>query len=105
MRKITKNMINAFMTSKNHKEGNTTVNVNHFATCGTLTQIYLHGNLIAQHDNEGLKITNAGWQSNVTKERLNALPNVNIQQKNFQWYLNGKKWDGEWVNVAEFTEN
>jgi len=44
-------------------------------------------------------ITNAGWQSNTTKERLNGLSGVSIYQKNFQWFLNGKPWNGDWITV------
>ena len=47
-----------------------------------------------------LSISNAGWQSNTTKERLNGLPNVGIYQKNWQWYLNGNEWNGEWTRVG-----
>ena len=50
--------------------------------------------------NDGLWINDGGWQSNTTKERLNGLPNVSIHQKDFQWYLNGEAWDGEWVYIC-----
>ena len=63
------------------------------------SRLILHGNIIAELSHEGLQITSAGWQSNTTKERLNGLPNVSIHQKDFQWYLNGELWDGEWINV------
>lgn len=46
-----------------------------------------------------LVITNAGWKSNTTKERLNGLPNVSIQQKKGEWFLNGTAWNGEWIKV------
>lgn len=45
-------------------------------------------------------ITNAGWQSNVTKERLNGLHNVSICQKKGVWYLNGQQWDGKLIKVS-----
>lgn len=35
----------------------------------------------------------------ITKERLNALQGVNIVQKNFVWYLNGKEWNGELTDI------
>ena len=100
MRKITQNMRNAFLSSQSFSESNTQVMVNQNAPCGVLTQVYLHGNLIAEHTNEGLKVTNCGWFTNVTKERLNALPNVSIQQKKGKWYLNGNEWDGQWVKLG-----
>jgi hypothetical protein len=46
-----------------------------------------------------MKITNAGWRSNTTKERLNGLPNVSIQQKKGDWYLNGEVWNGQSTEV------
>ena len=46
-----------------------------------------------------LSITNAGWESNTTKERLNGLDGVSIQQKAGIWYLNGKEWEGELIDV------
>ena len=101
MRKISKEMSNAFINGKKFKKGNTEVIINNYASCGTLTQIFLHGNLIAEDSDEGLKITNANWMSNVTKERLNALPGVNIHQKNFKWYLNGKEWDGQMIKISK----
>ena len=40
-----------------------------------------------------------------TKERLNALPNVNIIQRNFKWFLNGKVWNGEKTNINYKNQN
>ena len=37
--------------------------------------------------------------SRTTMDRLNGLPNVNIHQKNFQWFLNGEEWDGQFIKV------
>ena len=67
-----------------------------------VTILKLHGNIIAYRYNDTkqtLSITNAGWFSNTTKERLNALPNVHITQKNWVWYLNGKEWNGELIDI------
>jgi hypothetical protein len=64
------------------------------------TKLKLHGNTIAIIDRLGvLSISNAGWASNTTKERLNGLPNVRINQKNWEWFLNGESWDGRWKRV------
>lgn len=65
--------------------------------------IYLHGNKIAEWRSDGLWISNAGWFSSTTKERLNALPGVRVHQKQGVWYLNSKDWDGGWVNVDDWT--
>jgi len=97
MRQITKESINAFMNASNFNKQNTSVEV-----LPNVTILKLHGNPIAYRYNDPkrtLSITNAGWQSNTTKERLNALPNVNIVQKNFIWYLNGKEWNGELTEI------
>lgn len=99
MRKITTEAINAFMMAKPFKMANTEVVVNENSSGGTITQLFLHDNLIAESSDTGLKITNAGWQSNTTKERLNAIPGVCISQKKGKWYLNGVYWDGEWTTI------
>ena len=92
MRKITEEAIDSFQASIPYSKSNTQVTV---SSC-TLTILLLHGNTIAIKIPEiGLTlVTNAGWFSNTTKERLNGLPNVSIYQKNFNWYLNDKEWDG-----------
>ena len=98
MRKITQQSANAFMNAEAFKKANTEVKV-----LPNVTVLLLHGNEIAYRYNDPertISITNAGWESNTTKERLNALPNVHIQQKKFVWYLNGKKWDGGLIDVA-----
>lgn len=97
MRKTTKNAIACFMTGMATREGNTTVVVE-----PNVTILKLHGNAIAYRYNDPektLSITAAGWQSNVTKERLNGIPNVSISSKKGVWYLNGKEWDGSLIDV------
>ena len=97
MRQITKDSINAFMNAKTFKRQNMQVEV-----LPNVTILYLHGNPIAYRYNDPqrtLTISNCGWFSNTTKERLNALPNVNIYQKNFVWYLNGKEWNGQKIDI------
>ena len=97
MRAITKQSIDAFLNAKKFSKQNMLVEV-----LSNVTILKLHGNAIAYLYNDPqktLSITNAGWQSNTTKERLNALPNVSIQQKNFVWYLNGKEWNGNLIDI------
>ena len=98
MRKITRDSINAFLNFKNFKRGNTEVKVCQTGL-GTQSTLYLHGNDIAIKNRTGVKIRNAGWFTNTTKERLNGLPCVNIVQKDFEWYLNGELWEGDLVLV------
>lgn len=95
MRNITNDVCRAFEAREKFSRSNS-------STDGTT--MYLHGNAIAKWDeNDNLWVTNAGWSSNTTKERLDGLRGVSIYQKNFDWYLNGKVWDGEWVNVRNFN--
>lgn len=96
MRKITKDAINAFNQNTSFKADNTEVIAN-----GAIVSLHLFGNLIAEKntDKGTLKITNAGWETNTTKERLNGLPNVSIGQQKGKWFLNGNLWDGKWIEV------
>ena len=74
MRKITKEIVAAFMNHETRRIGNS-------RTDGMT--LYLHDNAIAKWDAEGrLWVTNAGWESTTTKERLNGIPGVSIYQKN-----------------------
>lgn len=94
MRKITKETIQAFNENRPFKKQNTEIEI-----LNNKTLFYLHNNLIAIKINNALTITNCGYFTNVTKERLNALEGVSIQQKKFKWYLNGKEWDGKWIII------
>jgi len=96
MRTITNNAVNAFMNARSFNSNNTSVEVLDHAS-----YLKLHGNIIAVRYSDGkLSISNCGWFSNTTKERLNALPNVRIQQKQGVWYLNGNVWDGNLINIV-----
>jgi len=95
MRKITEESINAFLNRTNFSKANMIVKNENEET-----RLKLHGNTIAiLNENNELFITNCGWESNTTKERLNALPNVSIRQKNFEWFLNGELWNGELTKI------
>jgi glutamine cyclotransferase len=94
MRLITKESIQAFEQNRSFKKSNMEVEV---LPCTTILKY--QGNSIAFKQGQSLKITNCGWFSNTTKERLNALNGVSLYQKNFIWYLNGKEWDGQLIEV------
>lgn len=89
-RKITAEAISAFINKHEFKKSNTEV------VCeNKIYYLKLFGNKIAAiKNNYELWITNAGWKSNTTKERLNALPGVQIYQRNGNWFLNDNLWDG-----------
>jgi hypothetical protein len=96
MKLVTENSINAFYNdAKGTFGGNTRVEVQE----NGVTKLFLFENLIAVKDNGVVKITDAGWQSNTTKERLNGLHGVHIKQKNFEWFLNGEEWNGNWKQI------
>ena len=88
MRKVTRTIARAFYCGDSESCGNT-------RTDGK--SVWLHGNKIAFKDEDGnLHITNAGYETNVTKERLNGLlelgnfpgwPSPRIFAKNFRWHL------------------
>lgn len=92
MRQVTYRVVGAFNAHRAARLSNTE---------STGKALYLHGNKIAEHREDGLWVTNAGWSSNTTKERLNGIEGVSVNQKNFTWYLNGKEWNGGWVRVSD----
>jgi hypothetical protein len=97
MRTITEKAIEAFMNAEKFKSSNTNVEV-----LPNVTILKLFNNAIAYRYNDPertLSITNCGWKSNTTKERLNAIPNVNIKQIKGSWFLNNKEWNGDLIDV------
>ena len=100
MRKITQQAVEAFESVRSFKSGNTQGRVIPQTGGGALVLLELHGNAIARHEswNGRTFITHAGWETRTTKERLNGLRGVSISQMNWDWYLNGKAWNGEWID-------
>jgi hypothetical protein len=97
MRTITENAIEKFLNAETFKSSNTIVEV-----LPNVTILKLFGNAIAYQYNDPektLSITNCGWNTATTKERLNAIPNVNIVQKKGVWFLNDVEWDGELIDI------
>ena len=109
MRKVTEQVVKAFIDSEYNACGNT-------STDGQ--SLWLHGHKIARKTDEGIEINNCGYQTNVTKERLNGIlrlgvfrfPVPRIFQRKFRWYLevSGKFVEfpsNVWVNVeSEFDK-
>lgn len=99
MKKISMDAAQALLVGKKFKRGNTEVRV-----LPNVSVLLLHGNEIAYRYNDPertLSVTNAGWFSVTTKERLNAIDGVSINQKNWLWYLNGEAWDGNLKDVKQ----
>lgn len=97
MRKITQMAVASFMNAQKFKLSNTEVQV-----LENVTILLYQNNPIAYRYNNPertISIQNCGWFSNTTKERLNGLPNVKISQKNFVWFLNGKEWNGNLIDI------
>lgn len=90
MRKITKEIVAAFMNHETKRIGNS-------HTDGT--SLYLHGNEIAVHVMGGIEVTTAGWNTPTTRERLNGLPGVRVNVKQGQLYLNDTPWNGTYCFI------
>ena len=93
MRKVTEKMCEAFYNGRKSKITNTYCDGN---------AIYLHGYMIIERREDGVYITNAGWNTRTTNDRLNGLCrvyNVNVYHKNGQLMLNDNEWDGKWIKI------
>ena len=89
MRVIEKVMLDAFVAGRNKCRANDEIVVDTLR--GTVSW-YLHGNLIAEKSSDFVLIRDAGWQTNTTKSRLNAILwglgiNCYIYQSQYQWYV------------------
>lgn len=94
MRKITEDAYDAFCKNKRFKRANTCVIIKN-----EVTEMLLFGNCIAKKEHSEIFISNGGWNSRTTVERLNAF---SVKVRNFKGDLiiNEKlKWDGEWINL------
>ena len=104
MRKIETQMIAAVKGDKNWTKDNTSVIIE-----DGVSKVYLHGNLIAEVDDESIKLYDGGWQSNTTKSRLNALlsefgyATERVFQKNYEWFINIFDLSDRTMRVIPFT--
>ena len=101
MRKIEQQMNNAISNNADWRSANTSVE-----TIDGVSYVRLHGNLIAEVDDNGIKLYDGGWQSNTTKSRLNAIltehgiAGEGVFQKNFEWFI--RLYNGTEFFVTEF---
>lgn len=96
-RKVTEDASHAFMVARcNFSSGNTKVVIEN-----DIVIMRLHGHEIARREvgSNTIQITNAGYFTNTTKERLNGIPGVSVVQKKGLWFLNGQEWDGSWIKI------
>ena len=110
MRKVSREVITAFLKNETRKVGNTYTNRGF---------LYLYGNQIASNINGTIRIFDGGFATATTKERLNALLQLMndsgnfetvadcIYQRNYQWFIQfnnndkGKFINGTCVGVAK----
>ena len=90
MRNVTKTIRAAFERRQPCKVGNT-------HTDGTA--VYLHGNKIVERRDDGVYVSNAGWPTRTTNDRLSAF--CTIWQRNWNTFINGNIYEGGWVRVAD----
>ena len=89
MRKIERQIIQAIQENKDLKVDNSEV-----ISCSHVSDVYLHGNLIARIGETWIELFDGGWQTNTTKSRLNAILQQfgmgyeRVFQKKGQWFVN-----------------
>jgi hypothetical protein len=89
MRKIETLMNEAISTETDWKLDNTEV-----INCSHVSDVFLHGNLIARIGETWIELFDGGWRTNTTKSRINAILKSHgvgdeyIFQKKGQWFLN-----------------
>ena len=90
MRKIEQQMCNAVQSNINWQSANTSV---HFDPETGVSVVCLHGNKIAEIDDNSMTIFDGGWQTVTTKSRLNALCDYfcisgeGVFQKDYKWFV------------------
>ena len=102
-------MCKAIQSNLDWKNANTSV---HFDSETGVSVVRLHGNKIAEIDDNSMTIFDGGWQSVTTKSRLNALcdefciAGEGVFQKDFVWYVRkfvGQAGQSKVYNVDDFT--
>jgi hypothetical protein len=86
--------MNAAITAgKDFKMANTEV-----VSCSHVSDVFLHGNLIARIGETWIELFDGGHQTNTTKSRLNAIlsehgiPGERVFQKNFDWFFSSQQF-------------
>lgn len=98
-RKITEDAVAAFLapTPYDFNRDNTSVHVvaDEFALFAVMR---LHGNTIATRSGDTVTLTDAGWRTVTTRERLNGILDFlgldRIVQRKSVWVQDGRLWDG-----------
>ena len=102
MRQITAEAVEAFYNRENFFKSNTAVRVTEQEVV-----MELFGNRIAGIDDKGVWITDAGWKTRTTFERLNGVlerlqgfQGFLIYKEQGQVYLNSREWEGEKTYIS-----
>jgi hypothetical protein len=105
MRKIEQQMNDAISNNQNWQSANTAVT---FDFDSGVSEVFLHGNKIAEVGNTFIRLFDGGWQTNTTKSRLNAILSEHgysgerVFQSNFDWFV--RLWTGnDFATVPFFS--
>jgi hypothetical protein len=104
MRKIESLMNTAIGAGKDFKLDNTEV-----ISCSNVSDVYLHGNLIARIGETWIELFDGGWQTTTTKSRLNAILEANgcggerVFQKKGQWFITINNGRDNFATVPFFS--
>jgi hypothetical protein len=99
MREITRKAYNTFNNKKHFTLANTKVRIFNGSP-----HLYLHDNLIVKEVDGDIYISNGGWNSNTTRERLNPFVKK-IRKQGDNLIINEKlNWDGEWLNISKYND-
>lgn len=91
MNKITSEIAIAFNDGNYKSVGNTFTDGN---------SVYLHGNKIVERREDGIYATLAGWNTSVTRERVNGITGAGFHQVNNEAYLNDEPCDSHaWYRI------
>lgn len=98
MSKISEKLARALMNKEEMKSGSSEV----WAwSDDDIAYMVLYGTKIAMLEGDTLFVRTGGQDTKTTKDRLNALPGVQINTKKGDLYLNGKLWENthKWTIV------
>lgn len=106
MRKVTRQIAEAFEARKSRTVGNTT-------TDGET--VWLHGNpIVRRNENEeggveNIEVSMAGWPTNTTRERINGIldylgSSVGVWQDDHEQYIGRRRWDDDVREVHPMPE-
>lgn len=96
MRQITSDAYYAFQNNERFKRSNTEVKI----YPGGTKVLLLHGNEIVKYENGETFISDAGWATNTTRERLSPFVTGTIRRKYDEIIINEKVvLNNKWLNL------